>query len=203
MKKLCAFCILLLICFQTFSQNDPTLAEISRFRKILNGYNVPKGTETGNMVILQKRTYDSLVALLASQKLLIDNAASALEKATKRIKEAKKTSVSAAESGVAYFSNGSFALSQEAKASLKEFIRQNGKDNPLAIDGFADFSGSKAANEELSRQRAFAVKQFLTTELKVSASLISVRFFGSEKRVCTTEDPACCQLNRRAEIKIR
>jgi outer membrane protein OmpA-like peptidoglycan-associated protein len=203
MKKQVVLSLLIFIGFRVYSQNDSALAEINKFRQILNGYSAPIGVEKGKTVTLQRATYDSLLAVLENQQQLIDQAAKSLEKANKQIREFQKASLAGLDQGVIYFEKGSYLLTAEAKASIKAFVLQNGKDKHFAIDGFTDQTGSKKENDRLSKLRALEVQKFLLSELRIPSSLVTTSFFGSEKQVCETEDPACQQRNRRVEIRFK
>jgi peptidoglycan-associated lipoprotein len=71
----------------------------------------------------------------------------------------------------------------------------------LLIEGHADDRGSSEYNLALGQRRARAAQEFLTTN-GVPNSQLTVVSYGEERPVCTTDDEACWQKNRRAHITV-
>jgi NitT/TauT family transport system substrate-binding protein len=72
----------------------------------------------------------------------------------------------------------------------------------LRIEGNTDKRGRRAANVELSRKRAEAVKKYLVNNFKVDAARIQTIGHGPDKPVCAENSEECWQLNRRTDIKV-
>jgi peptidoglycan-associated lipoprotein len=66
----------------------------------------------------------------------------------------------------------------------------------VTIEGHSDEKSSKEKNLKLSKQRADAVRGYLTSK-GVEPPRIRVVFFGREKRVATCNDMSCWSQNRR------
>ncbi|MEP7354816.1 MAG: OmpA family protein [Acidobacteriota bacterium] len=71
----------------------------------------------------------------------------------------------------------------------------------LLIEGHADDRGSSEYNLALGQRRARSAQEFLTTN-GIPAAQLTVVSFGEERPVCTTQDEACWQKNRRAHITV-
>jgi outer membrane protein OmpA-like peptidoglycan-associated protein len=69
----------------------------------------------------------------------------------------------------------------------------------VAIEGFTDSTGSDERNQELSEQRANAVREVLL-EAGISPSRITTRGYGKSLPVASNATEAGRQLNRRVEI---
>ena len=66
----------------------------------------------------------------------------------------------------------------------------------VTIEGHSDEKGSKEKNLKLSKQRADAVRGYLTSK-GVEPPRVRVVFFGREKRVATCNDMSCWSQTRR------
>lgn len=71
----------------------------------------------------------------------------------------------------------------------------------LRIDGHTDGIGSDAANLELSRRRAAAVKQALVTRFHVDATRLTTGGYGESAPKATNATPEGRALNRRVELR--
>lgn len=71
----------------------------------------------------------------------------------------------------------------------------------IAIGGHTDSDGDDAANMELSRQRADAVKNYLVQH-GVAASRIAAQGYGETQPIADNSTPAGKARNRRTEIRI-
>jgi peptidoglycan-associated lipoprotein len=69
----------------------------------------------------------------------------------------------------------------------------------LMIEGYADERGSSEYNLALGDKRARAAEEFLTT-MQIPAVQLTVISYGKERPVCTDQNEACWQKNRRVHI---
>lgn len=69
----------------------------------------------------------------------------------------------------------------------------------VIIEGHCDERGTNEYNFALGQKRANAAKQYLMT-LGVPSSRIDIVSYGEEKPVCTEQNEACWQKNRRAHF---
>ena len=69
----------------------------------------------------------------------------------------------------------------------------------IVIEGHCDERGSEEYNLALGDRRALAVKEFLV-QLGVPDDRLKTISFGKERPVCTDENEACYQRNRRAHL---
>jgi peptidoglycan-associated lipoprotein len=86
------------------------------------------------------------------------------------------------------------ADSTELRDILKDY-----PDYKLTIEGHCDERGSAEYNIALGQQRADAAKAYLVQVGIPSAQLATVSY-GKEKPICTEQDEACWQKNRRVHI---
>jgi outer membrane protein OmpA-like peptidoglycan-associated protein len=83
---------------------------------------------------------------------------------------------------------------------LAEFLKQH-SGRRVQIDGFTDSVGSDSYNEQLSEQRAEAVKNELTSR-GIDEKRIGTRGYGKAFPVASNGAPSGRQLNRRVEVVI-
>jgi peptidoglycan-associated lipoprotein len=69
----------------------------------------------------------------------------------------------------------------------------------LLIEGHADERGSEEYNLALGDRRAQSVKDFLTS-MGIPDGQLTLISYGKERPVCTDENEACYQRNRRAHV---
>jgi outer membrane protein OmpA-like peptidoglycan-associated protein len=81
---------------------------------------------------------------------------------------------------------------------LAAILEENPK-RKVAIEGFTDSTGSEERNQELSEQRAHAVREALM-DMGISSSRITTRGYGKSLPVASNSTEAGRQLNRRVEI---
>ena len=97
-----------------------------------------------------------------------------------------------------FFDENTAELSPTALATLNKqgewLVRYS--NYRVTIEGHSDEKGSKEKNLKLSRQRADAVRGYLSSK-GVEPPRIRVVFFGREKRVATCNDMSCWSQNRR------
>jgi cytochrome c oxidase subunit 2 len=60
-----------------------------------------------------------------------------------------------------FFEVGKFDIGDEGKKAIADAVAAAGKDGKVALTGFTDKTGDPAANEELAKNRAKAVKEAL------------------------------------------
>ncbi|HEX5421013.1 MAG TPA: OmpA family protein [Gammaproteobacteria bacterium] len=92
-----------------------------------------------------------------------------------------------------------------ADSALLEKVRQAVNIFPNAqvvIEGHTDSYGSDAANLELSRKRAEAVKAYLTTQLGVPGFRISAMGYGETRPIASNDTQEGRERNRRIDIRI-
>jgi outer membrane protein OmpA-like peptidoglycan-associated protein len=105
--------------------------------------------------------------------------------------------------GAVLFATGQSALLPIAQDRLQQVARAL-DDNPTStflIEGHTDSTGSAAANEELSRRRAEAVREFLVAH-GVDAARVRAAGLGSSRPVADNKTPEGRANNRRVEIVI-
>jgi outer membrane protein OmpA-like peptidoglycan-associated protein len=102
------------------------------------------------------------------------------------------------------FDSGKSQLRPEATASLQQLaeVLLGEPGFPVLIEGHTDNVGSAQLNQALSAQRADAVKQWLSSDGKVTGGCISTKGFGAAKPVASNASDAGRQKNRRVEIRI-
>ena len=105
---------------------------------------------------------------------------------------------------VAYFDVGSAELRPRDQGELDWFVKQM-EPYPKAIievNGFADITGSEATNQQLSKDRADAVAQYLASK-GIDSSRIVVQSFSTQFPAASNENPTGRRNNRRVEVTVR
>lgn len=118
-----------------------------------------------------------------------------------QIEDALKQSGRAEVHGI-YFDFGSATIKPESEPALKEIGDAVAK-NPswmLSVEGHTDNIGGDAANMELSKRRADAVKQALTTQYHVSPAKLTTAGFGATRPKESNDTPEGRARNRRVEL---
>jgi outer membrane protein OmpA-like peptidoglycan-associated protein len=103
------------------------------------------------------------------------------------------------------FDSGSARLSNIAKAKLDEValrLRQDPRATATIV-GHADTTGDAAANEELSRQRAEAAREYLVSRHGIEAARVRVEARGESAPAADESSASGKAENRRAEIVVR
>ena len=101
------------------------------------------------------------------------------------------------------FPTGKWTINQSAQNELKQFA-QSLKQNPLTdvyIAGFTDNTGTMAANEKVSTNRADAVKTFLT-EQGIASSRLTAKGYPMANYLNDNKTAAEQAANRRVEVYI-
>lgn len=101
-----------------------------------------------------------------------------------------------------YFDTGSDRIRPESAPTMKEIAAMiaDHEGLRLGIEGHTDDVGTAAANLDLSRRRAEAVKAYLVGTLKVDAARLEATGFGSTKPAQPNTTAEGRQTNRRVEL---
>jgi OOP family OmpA-OmpF porin len=76
------------------------------------------------------------------------------------------------------------------------------KGKEVVIKGHADSQGTKSYNQKLSKERAEAVKNYLTENFDVKPELIQVEAYGESKPLVPNTTEKNRQINRRVEVQL-
>lgn len=101
-----------------------------------------------------------------------------------------------------YFETGKFELLEESFAELDK-LSNFLKENPtvkIEISGHTDSIGNDVSNQELSKNRANAVRAYLGKTIQLER--MTAVGFGKAKPVSSNDTPEGRQMNRRVEFKI-
>lgn len=104
------------------------------------------------------------------------------------------------------FDKDAATIRSSAEANLKqiaESINKRYNGGNVRVFGFTDATGSAGHNQELSRQRAEAVKAWLAQHGSIAADRISVQPEGESNPAATNSTEEGKQQNRRVEIVAR
>jgi OmpA-OmpF porin, OOP family len=103
-----------------------------------------------------------------------------------------------------YFGFNRSTLTKDEQAKLDDALQKiNGMKNYIIeVEGFADRTGDKAYNRELSRKRADAVVHYLAVEHNVPLRSIRMLGVGSEFPEADNKTRAARKENRRVDVKI-
>lgn len=103
-----------------------------------------------------------------------------------------------------YFRTGASTLSKEDQEKLDAAVQSLGnmKSYLVEVEGYADRTGDKVYNRELSRKRADAVVHYLAVEHTVPLRGIRVLGAGSDFPNADNSNRAARKENRRVDIKI-
>lgn len=103
-----------------------------------------------------------------------------------------------------YFKTGRFTLDKDAQAELDNALQSLGSMHSyvIEIEGFADRTGNKNMNLELSRKRADSVVRYLTVDHNVPLRDIRQLGIGSEFPNAVNKTKADRKENRRVDVKV-
>jgi len=102
----------------------------------------------------------------------------------------------------AYFDYDSYELRPDALAAVLKnatYLKAH-PDLEIVVAGYADERGTAEYNVALGQKRAQAVRDQLIAD-GVSAAKLDVVSYGKEKPLCSEENEACFQKNRRASLE--
>lgn len=102
------------------------------------------------------------------------------------------------------FKFDSYELTPEAKESLDQLAAQiKDRDNfILEIQGFADWVGSDAYNNQLTQKRADAVRRYVAEQHNIALYRMHILGFGKIRPVADNKTPEGRAENRRVEIRL-
>ena len=89
-----------------------------------------------------------------------------------------------------------------ALSEISASINRRYQGKQVRVLGFADSRGTKDYNMDLARERAAAVKTWLTDKGMMKADMVSIESMGEQNPVATNATPAGRQQNRRVEIAV-
>ncbi len=103
-----------------------------------------------------------------------------------------------------FFKTGHYTLDKDAQAELDNALQSLGNMHSyvIEIEGFADHTGNKAMNVELSRKRADSVVRYLTVDHNVPLRDIRTLGIGSDFPNAVNKTRADRRENRRVDIKV-
>jgi len=104
------------------------------------------------------------------------------------------------------FAIGDYSLSQEARQKLADLAKQGltySKGWAISVSGFADSTGTAAANQVLSKQRAQAVVAYLLQDCGVPVGrILAPGAMGETNPAASNESASGRAENRRVEVKL-
>jgi OmpA-OmpF porin, OOP family len=97
-----------------------------------------------------------------------------------------------------------YSLTPEGQQELDKLANdvKSGKRFFIAVEGYADATGSQAYNEMLSRRRADAVVEYLVAKHDIPIYRIHMVGLGEQKPVDEAKNRAARAKNRRVEVKV-
>ena len=103
-----------------------------------------------------------------------------------------------------YFKTGKSILDKQAQADLDNAIQNmmNMRNYVIEVEGFADHTGNKALNADLSRKRADAVVRYLTVNHNIPLRDVRELGVGSDFPDAVNKTRDDRKKNRRVDIKI-
>jgi outer membrane protein OmpA-like peptidoglycan-associated protein len=106
---------------------------------------------------------------------------------------------------VIYYPTGQSALDDAAKADLDKLVAltQSTDGYMIEIAGYASKTGTKAANQQLSEDRASAVANYLRNHGSIPMRrIVAPAGYGATHPDATNTDPQGRELNRRVDVKL-
>jgi outer membrane protein OmpA-like peptidoglycan-associated protein len=106
---------------------------------------------------------------------------------------------------VVYYPRGKYALDDAAKADLDKLIALTSSTDGYLIEiaGYASKTGTKAANQQLSEDRASAVANYLRNQGNIPMRrIVAPAGYGSTHPDATNSDPQGRALDRRVDVKL-
>jgi outer membrane protein OmpA-like peptidoglycan-associated protein len=160
--------------------------------------------ETAQQIARQKRAQQIVASAPAARnQALLENARTEAERAKAEAAQARSKQGLVLTPRDILFKPGSAQLDPKASNDLAQ-VAQYLKANPgrhVLIEGFTDSTGSLELNQQLSQQRADAVRLALAND-GVDPSRIQIRGLGPSEPIASNGDAAGRLLNRRVSILI-
>jgi len=100
-------------------------------------------------------------------------------------------------SGSAEIRPDNFSLLTKVQRVIREF-----PESAITVEGHTDSQGNEAMNQELSRRRAIAVREYLLSNIAMSADRITAVGYGESRPVAPNDAEAGRARNRRIEIML-
>ena len=100
-------------------------------------------------------------------------------------------------SGSAEIRPDNFSLLTKVQRVIREF-----PESAITVEGHTDSQGNEAMNQELSRRRAIAVREYLLSNIAMSADRITAVGYGESRPVAPNDAEAGRARNRRIEITL-
>ncbi len=129
--------------------------------------------------------------------------ASAVEMVNKRVSDLDDYKTVA--EAVIYYPSGEYALDAPAKADLDKLIALTSATDGYMIEiaGYASKTGTKAANQQLSEDRASSVATYLRNTGNIPLRrIVAPAGYGSTHPDAENTDPQGRELNRRVDVKL-
>ncbi len=107
-------------------------------------------------------------------------------------------------SGSVLFASAKWQLLPTAQAKLNDVAAALTKEDPtskMVVEGHTDSQGTVASNQELSQQRAQAVRDYLVTR-GIATDRITAAGAGSSRSIADNASPEGRANNRRVEIVV-
>jgi len=187
-----------------FSKDDLQTASIvqagltpTEERVATNAENITANKEN---ITANKENIDNNAANIAANKARI---AGNQEEVSRRFSELADYEVK--HQATIYFASGKSALGTDDKSALSQLAAGATKLSGYIIEvqGFADSTGNAATNQTLSKDRAFAVVNYLMQEGKVPPRhIVSPGAMGIANPVASNETLEGRKQNRRVEVKV-
>lgn len=100
-------------------------------------------------------------------------------------------------SGSAEIRPENFSLLTKVQRVIREFPQAG-----ITVEGHTDSQGNQAMNQELSRRRAIAVREYILSNIAISADRISAVGYGESRPVAPNDSEAGRARNRRIDITL-